>query len=149
MLHTILKRRLNEDQLANLFVNMLLESVDNSYDEIVSLIKDDNARQIKGVLNKMIGDLARMEVMREVPTKEFMQNLVASLSRLKEQGKAKGAGTAVGWTRAGQLARGETLSLSTVKRMYSFFSRHAVDKKATGFNSGEEGCPRKDSPDAV
>ena len=41
MLHTILKRRLNEDQLANLFVNMLLESVDNSYDEIVSLIKDD------------------------------------------------------------------------------------------------------------
>jgi hypothetical protein len=49
--------------------------------------------------------------------------------RFKEQGKAKGAGTAVGWTRAGQLARGETLSLSTVKRMYSYFSRHEVDKK--------------------
>jgi hypothetical protein len=46
--------------------------------------------------------------------------------RWKEQGKATGAGTAVGWTRAGQLARGETLSLSTVKRMYSFFSRHEV-----------------------
>lgn len=26
-------------------------------------------------------------------------------------------------------------------RMYSFFSRHEVDKKATGFNSGEEGFP--------
>lgn len=49
--------------------------------------------------------------------------------KFKEQGKAKGAGTAVGWTRAGQLARGETLSLSTVKRMYSYFSRHEVDKK--------------------
>jgi hypothetical protein len=49
--------------------------------------------------------------------------------RFKEQGKAKGAGTSVGWTRAGQLARGETLSLSTVKRMYSYFSRHEVDKK--------------------
>ena len=49
--------------------------------------------------------------------------------RFKEQGKANGAGTAVGWTRAGQLARGETLSLSTVKRMYSYFSRHEVDKK--------------------
>ena len=53
--------------------------------------------------------------------------------RWKEQGKAKGAGTAVGWTRAGQLARGETLSLSTVKRMYSFFSRHEVDKKGKDF----------------
>jgi hypothetical protein len=53
--------------------------------------------------------------------------------RWKEQGKATGAGTMVGWTRAGQLARGETLSLSTVKRMYSFFSRHEVDKKGKNF----------------
>ena len=49
--------------------------------------------------------------------------------KFKEDGKANGAGTAVGWTRAGQLARGETISLSTVKRMYSYFSRHEVDKK--------------------
>ena len=49
--------------------------------------------------------------------------------KFKEDGKAHGAGTSVGWTRAGQLARGETLSLSTVKRMYSYFSRHEVDKK--------------------
>jgi hypothetical protein len=49
--------------------------------------------------------------------------------KFKEDGKATGAGTAVGWTRAGQLARGETLSLSTVKRMFSYFSRHEVDKK--------------------
>lgn len=49
--------------------------------------------------------------------------------KFKEDGKANGAGTAVGWTRAGQLARGETLSLSTVKRMFSYFSRHEVDKK--------------------
>ena len=49
--------------------------------------------------------------------------------KFKEDGKATGAGTAVGWTRAGQLARGETISLSTVKRMFSYFSRHEVDKK--------------------
>jgi hypothetical protein len=49
--------------------------------------------------------------------------------KFKKDGKANGAGTSVGWTRAGQLARGETLSLSTVKRMYSYFSRHEVDKK--------------------
>ncbi len=57
-------------------------------DSDLGLIKDDNARQIKGILNQMIGDLAQMEVNGEVPTRGFMQNLVASLSRIKEQGKA-------------------------------------------------------------
>jgi hypothetical protein len=55
--------------------------------------------------------------------------------KFKEDGKANGAGTSVGWTRAGQLARGETLSLSTVKRMYSYFSRHEVDKKGKDWGS--------------
>ena len=49
--------------------------------------------------------------------------------KFKEDGKANGAGTNVGWTRAHQLASGESLSLDTVKRMFSFFSRHEVDKK--------------------
>ena len=55
----------------------------------------------------------------------------------KEDGKATGAGTAVGWTRAGQLARGESLSLDTVKRMYSYFSRHEVDKKGKDWDNSE------------
>ena len=66
-----------------------------------------------------------------------MQAAARRAIKLKEEGKAKGAGTMVGWTRAGQLARGETLSLSTVKRMYSFFSRHEVDKKGKDFNNSE------------
>ena len=66
-----------------------------------------------------------------------MQSAARRAIKLKEEGKAKGAGTMVGWTRAGQLARGETLSLSTVKRMYSFFSRHEVDKKGKDFNNTE------------
>ena len=55
--------------------------------------------------------------------------------KFKEDGKAGGAGTSVGWTRAHQLANGETLSLSTVKRMYSYFSRHEVDKKGKDWGS--------------
>lgn len=66
-----------------------------------------------------------------------MQSAARRAIKLKEQGKAKGAGTAVGWTRAGQLAKGETLSLSTVKRMYSFFARHEVDKKGKDFDNAE------------
>jgi HK97 family phage prohead protease len=49
--------------------------------------------------------------------------------------------TAVGWARANQIVKGESLSASTVMRMYSFFSRHEVDKKAKGFSSDEEGFP--------
>lgn len=56
----------------------------------------------------------------------------------REDGKAKGAGTSVGWTRASQLAKRENLSLETVKRMYSYFSRHEVDKKGKGFYSGPD-----------
>lgn len=51
----------------------------------------------------------------------------------KEDGKATGAGTAVGWGRASDIVAGRSMSLSTVKRMYSFFSRHEVDKKGKDF----------------
>jgi hypothetical protein len=57
----------------------------------------------------------------------------------KEEGKR--GGTIIGLTRANQIVNGTNLSESTVKRMYSFFSRHEVDKRATGFSSGEEGYP--------
>jgi hypothetical protein len=58
-----------------------------------------------------------------------MKSAARKAIKFKEDGKAKGAGTAVGWTRAHQIVSGESLSLDTVKRMYSFFSRHEVDKK--------------------
>jgi hypothetical protein len=55
--------------------------------------------------------------------------------RWKEEGKAKGAGTPIGWGRATDIVNGSTMSLSTVKRMYSFFSRHEVDKKGKDFDN--------------
>jgi len=50
-------------------------------------------------------------------------------------------GTAVGVARANQLVNKENLSISTVKRMFSFFSRHEVDKQGQGFDQGEDGYP--------
>ena len=50
-------------------------------------------------------------------------------------------GTSVGVARARQLINKESLSPSTVRRMFSFFARHEVDKRAEGFRSGEEGYP--------
>ena len=50
-------------------------------------------------------------------------------------------GTRIGAVRARQIVAGENLSDDTIKRMYSFFSRHEVDKQAEGFTSGEDGYP--------
>ena len=58
-----------------------------------------------------------------------------------EEGKAGANFTDVGRKRASDLARGADISVDTIKRMKSFFARHEVDKKATGFSAGEEGYP--------
>ncbi len=64
-----------------------------------------------------------------------MKAAAARAIRWKEEGKATGAGTPVGWGRARDIVAGRSLSLSVVKRMYSFFSRHEVDKKGKDFNN--------------
>jgi len=50
-------------------------------------------------------------------------------------------GTRIGAERANQILNNENLSNETIKRMFSFFSRHEVDKKAEGFRPSEEGYP--------
>lgn len=50
-------------------------------------------------------------------------------------------GTEVGIARARDIVNDRELSADTVKRMYSFFSRHEVDKQAEGFRPGEDGYP--------
>jgi hypothetical protein len=64
-----------------------------------------------------------------------MKSAAARAIRWKEEGKATGAGTPVGWGRARDIVAGRSMSLSVVKRMYSFFARHEVDKKGKDFNN--------------
>lgn len=47
-------------------------------------------------------------------------------------------GTPVGWTRSSQLCDRKPISLDTVQRMASYFSRHAVDLESS--KSYEDGC---------
>lgn len=67
----------------------------------------------------------------------------AAKRALKWRADGKPGGTLVGLARANQLKDRDPLTASTVLRMFSFFSRHEVDKRATGFSSGEEGFPSK------
>jgi len=57
------------------------------------------------------------------------------------EGLAGDGFTDVGRARASQLANGEPVSRETIGRMANYFGRHASDRDAEGFNSGEEGYP--------
>jgi HK97 family phage major capsid protein len=72
------------------------------------------------------------------PTKGMKSEAQKGLDWRREHGRG---GTAVGIARARDIVSGKNLSESTVKRMFSFFSRHEVDKKAEGFSTGEKGFP--------
>lgn len=72
------------------------------------------------------------------PTDGMVSAAKRGLELRKKHGRG---GTAVGVARARDIVNRSELSIDTVKRMYSFFSRHEVDKKAEGFNQGEKGYP--------
>ena len=88
--------------------------------------------------------LRQIEFFKEEETYKPPQGVRQAAQRAIEWIEAGLAGsgfTSVGRTRAGQLARGENVSIDTLKRMKSFFSRHKVDGQAVGFNRGEKGFP--------
>ena len=70
---------------------------------------------------------------------EGMKEEAKRALKWKEEGRR--GGTRIGLTRANQIVNGENLSEETVKRMFSYFSRHEVDKQAQGFEPGEDGYP--------
>jgi len=57
--------------------------------------------------------------------------------RYKEE-KGTSCGTNIGWTRSSQLCDRKPISLETVKRMYSYLSRHKVDLESS--KSYDDGC---------
>ena len=72
------------------------------------------------------------------PTDGMINEARRGLDWRSEHGRG---GTAIGIARARDIVNTKNLSDDTVKRMYSFFSRHEVDKKADGFRPGEDGYP--------
>ena len=72
------------------------------------------------------------------PTDGMKEEAQRGLDWRREFGRG---GTEVGIARARDIVNDRELSADTVKRMYSFFSRHEVDKQAEGFRPGEDGYP--------
>lgn len=72
----------------------------------------------------------------KLPSQILRQTVVPPATVAKEAAKGlllrkrfKRGGTAVGVRRAVQLSKREPVSIETVQRMHSFFSRHAVNKR--------------------
>lgn len=72
------------------------------------------------------------------PTDEMAGEAELGLKWREEYGRG---GTEVGVARARDISNKRNLSFDTVQRMNSYFSRHEVDKEATGWNQGEDGFP--------
>lgn len=72
------------------------------------------------------------------PNESMVNEAKRGLDWREEYGRG---GTEVGVARARDIINGRSLSVSTVRRMHSFFARHEVDKQAEGFSPGEEGYP--------
>ena len=69
---------------------------------------------------------------------EAVKNNARRVLKYVEENGWGSCGTEVGKQRANQLAKGEALSVDTIKRMYSYLSRHEVDLESS--TSYEDGC---------
>ena len=83
-----------------------------------------------------MGDATR--TIKSMPTAVMKKEAKIGLVWRDEFGRG---GTDVGINRAKQIIEGRELSEEDILDMYSFFSRHEVDKKAEGFKPGEPGFP--------
>ena len=70
-------------------------------------------------------------------TKEISEN-ACKARKYKEENPNTTCGTNIGWTRSSQLCQRKNISLDTVKRMYSYLSRHKVDLVSS--KSYNDGC---------
>lgn len=82
--------------------------------------------------------LKKYEGLNFTPNDTMAKEAEMGLFWRREYGRG---GTAVGVARARDIQNKKQLSPDTVRRMYSYFKRHEVDKQASGFSRGEDGFP--------
>ena len=83
-------------------------------------------------------ELARFAAIDLTPTDAMAEE---ARRGLEWREKFNRGGTAVGVARARDISNKKSLSPDTVRRMVSYFARHEVDNKGTGFAPGEDGYP--------
>jgi hypothetical protein len=101
-------------------------------------LEDYDEEEVDKEIEFLLQEEKALSDINTVPTDGMVTEAKRGLAWRKEHNRG---GTAVGVARANSIIAKENLSISTIKRMYSFFSRHEVDKRAEGFSQGEKGYP--------
>jgi len=104
-------------------------------DDLDEYVDED---EVDKEINFLIQEEKALSDINTVPTDAMATEAQRGLNWRRE---FKRGGTEVGVARANQLIKKENLSTDTVKRMFSYFSRHEVDKQGKGFKKGSEGYP--------
>ena len=121
----------NEENDTDVGEDIPTEEVEEENNSPEIIVEEDNYGEIDEII-KAVSDI------NTTPTDGMVSEAKKGIEWRKEFNRG---GTRIGATRASQIIRKERLSPSTVKRMFSFFSRHEVDKEAQGFRPGEDGYP--------
>jgi len=101
-------------------------------------LEDYDEEEVDKEIEFLLQEEKALSDINTVPTDSMVSEAKRGLAWRKEHNRG---GTAVGVARANSIVAKENLSISTIKRMYSFFSRHEVDKQGQGFKVGQEGYP--------
>ena len=100
---------------------------------------DDNDQRLAVCYAQLEDDEDRaLEDINTKPTQEMADEAAQGLEWREEFGRG---GTEVGVARARDIKNRVNLSIRTIKRMFSYLSRHEVDKEGQGFYKGDEGYP--------
>ena len=121
----------NEENDTDVGEDIPAEEVEEEANEPEIMVEENNYGEIDEII-KAVSDI------NTTPTDGMVTEAKKGIEWRKEFNRG---GTRIGATRASQIVRKQRLSPSTVKRMFSFFSRHEVDKEAQGFRPGEDGYP--------
>lgn len=108
---------------------MLLGKSADDYENVLKAVEERIA-----LLNERIELIKAVSNIDLKPTESMANN---ARRGLELHNKFNRGGTSVGLGRARQLSSRETLSPDTVARMYSFFSRHEVDKQGKDWDNAE------------
>ena len=116
---------------SQLFSKDIDELNENEADVILSMIKN----LVKKDLRYKKKERILMESFSDYP--DGVKNNAKNVLEWVDRNGWGSCGTAVGKQRANQLAKGEPISLDTIKRMYSYLSRHEKDlESSTTYGDG-------------
>ena len=111
--------------------------IDRCMSDSVMVDEYDETQRL-AICSLQIEEERALEDINTKPTQEMANEAEQALEWREEFGRG---GTEVGVARARDLKNRVNLSIRTIKRMFSYFSRHEVDKEGKGFYKGDDGFP--------